>query len=129
VAKVSGPLFSMEARGKFGDVVFTQRGGQSVARKRTIPANPNSPLQQAVRRNLGSLSRIYLSRGIAVAPAVDEHPVTRIDRSTDPDTFIAEQVAELTDEEKDTWEDMQEFVGYNARRLSENLTVQRTKAA
>lgn len=129
MAKVTGPLFSMEARGKFGDVVFLQRGGRSIARKRTVPANPRSPLQQAVRLNLGSLSRIYLSRGTAVAPAVDNHTVRRIDRTGPAPTFIDEQVAELTDAEKASWDGMQEFTGYNARRLSANQSVQRTKAA
>lgn len=63
MAKVDGPLFSLGASGKFGDVVFMRRGGQNVARVRVTPKNPNSPLQQATRLNLGNLSKIYNGGG------------------------------------------------------------------
>lgn len=125
MAKITGPLFSMEARGKFGDVVFMQRGGKSIARKRTVPANPRSALQQAVRLNLGSLSKIYLARGLAA----DTYGVRRIDRSGAAPAFADLQVAQLTAAEKASWDDMQEFTGVNARRLSDNLAPIRTKAA
>lgn len=50
MAKLKGPLYSEEARGKFGsNVVFNQRKGQAVARRLVIPANPKSAGQTTAR--------------------------------------------------------------------------------
>jgi hypothetical protein len=50
MAKVSGPLMSMSASGKFGGaLVFASRLGQNVVRQLVIPANPMSLLQEGAR--------------------------------------------------------------------------------
>ena len=133
MAKITGPLFSMEARGKFGDVVFLQRGGRAIARKRVIPQNPKSVLQQAVRTNLGSLSNIYSERfeyDAAAPPAgVTTYEVRRVDRGPDPAVVTPIQERVLANSEAATWDSMQQFVGHNATRLSNNLAIQRTNPA
>lgn len=50
MAKVSGPLMSMEASGKFsGALVFMRRKGANVVRKLVTPANPMSANQEIAR--------------------------------------------------------------------------------
>lgn len=50
MAKVSGPLMSMQASGAFaGTLVFANRKGQNVVRQLVIPANPMSANQQTAR--------------------------------------------------------------------------------
>ena len=50
MAKLKGPLFSEEARGKFGDnIVFNQRKGSAIARRLVIPSNPQSAGQMTAR--------------------------------------------------------------------------------
>lgn len=50
MAKVSGPLMSMSASGKFGGaLVFASRLGQNVVRQLVIPANPMSANQETAR--------------------------------------------------------------------------------
>lgn len=53
MAKVSGPLFSMEASGSYGGaIVFAKWKGRQYSRQLVIPANPNSADQEAVRNRL-----------------------------------------------------------------------------
>jgi hypothetical protein len=50
MAIVSGPLMSLDARGKFANaLVFTAWKGRAVVRQLVIPANPFAALQVAVR--------------------------------------------------------------------------------
>ena len=50
MAKVSGPLMSMDASGKFGGaIVFSKWKGRNVVRQLVVPANPNSAGQEAAR--------------------------------------------------------------------------------
>ena len=50
MAKVSGPLMSMGASGKFGGaLVFASRLGQNVVRQLVIPANPMTADQETAR--------------------------------------------------------------------------------
>jgi len=50
VAKVKGPLFSVDAWGNFGNMlVFQRRRRQAVVYPYTVPANPNTGSQQGVR--------------------------------------------------------------------------------
>lgn len=50
MAKVQGPLMSMEASGKVGGaIVFTRWKGRPVCRQYAIPSNPKSPAQVGVR--------------------------------------------------------------------------------
>ena len=53
MAKVSGPLFSMEASGSYGGaIVFAKWKGRQYSRQLVIPANPNSSNQETVRNRL-----------------------------------------------------------------------------
>jgi hypothetical protein len=50
MAKVSGPLMSMDARGKFGNtLVFSGWKGRPTVRQLVTPSNPQSADQQAAR--------------------------------------------------------------------------------
>lgn len=50
MAKVSGPLMSMDASGKFGGaIVFSKWKGRNVVRQLVVPANPNSAGQESAR--------------------------------------------------------------------------------
>jgi len=50
MAKVSGPLFSMEASGGFGGaIVFGKWKGRATVRQLVIPSNPRSAGQEAAR--------------------------------------------------------------------------------
>lgn len=58
MAKVSGPLFSLEARGKIGDaVVFFPWKGLHVVRQWLVPTNPKTALQGTIRLIIGALGR------------------------------------------------------------------------
>ena len=52
MAKVTGGLFSMTASGKFGDIVFDQRG---FVRKFQKPSNPQTVNQMAQRNKLADI--------------------------------------------------------------------------
>ena len=53
MAKVSGPLFSMEASGSYGGaIVFAKWKGRQYSRQLVIPSNPNSADQEEVRNRL-----------------------------------------------------------------------------
>lgn len=50
MAKVTGPLFSVEASGAYaGVIVFAKWKGRQYVRQLVIPANPQSALQEAAR--------------------------------------------------------------------------------
>lgn len=50
MAKVTGPLFSLDARNSVGKaIVYSYWRGIQYVRGRVIPANPNTALQQAIR--------------------------------------------------------------------------------
>jgi len=58
MAKVQGPLFSLEARGKVADsVVFFPWKGRHVVRQWLKPTNPQSTLQGYVRAALKAIAR------------------------------------------------------------------------
>ena len=59
MAKVIMPLLSGEVRGKVGDIVFFKRYGKQLARMRSIPTNPRTERQMAVRENLSGLSKLW----------------------------------------------------------------------
>jgi hypothetical protein len=53
MAKVSGPLMSMEASGKYGGaLVFGKWKGRAIVRKLVIPANPHAQGQEDARNRL-----------------------------------------------------------------------------
>jgi hypothetical protein len=58
MAKVEGPLFSLEARGKVGNaIVFTPWKGRHVVRQWLKPTNPKSTTQGYVRAALKAISK------------------------------------------------------------------------
>lgn len=58
MAKVSGPLMSVSASGKFGGVLVASIWkGRAYMRQLVIPANPDTAGQQAVRSILGTLGK------------------------------------------------------------------------
>jgi|OM-RGC.v1.019198871 hypothetical protein len=59
MAKVKGPLFSMEASGAYGDaLVFGRRKGANVVRQLVTPANPQTAGQMASRNRVSALGEI-----------------------------------------------------------------------
>jgi len=53
MAKVTGPLMSMDASGKFGGaIVFSKWKGRNTVRQLVIPANPNSAGQETARNRM-----------------------------------------------------------------------------
>lgn len=59
MAKVSGPLMSMDARGKFGNtLVFSGWKGRPTVRQLVLPTNPQSTNQVAARNRVRALGAI-----------------------------------------------------------------------
>ena len=62
MARVKGPLMSMEASGSVGNsVTFSRWKGRPYVRRHTVPANPKSPKQTSVRAMLRWLSQWWVS--------------------------------------------------------------------
>ncbi|MEJ6950327.1 hypothetical protein [Natronospora cellulosivora (SeqCode)] len=60
MAKVTGPLFSLEASGKFANsLVFSKWKGINTVRQYAKPANTNSPKQRAVKNAFTAASALY----------------------------------------------------------------------
>lgn len=60
MAKVTGPLMSMNASGRFGAIVFDQRG---FVREFRAPANPQTENQMLQRNKLGDIQRALKNLG------------------------------------------------------------------
>lgn len=73
MAKVDGPLFSLEARGKIGDaIVFFPWKGRHVVRQWLKPTNPKSNLQGYVRAALKAIGKfISMIESISGGDALD----------------------------------------------------------
>lgn len=85
MAKVSGPLMSMDARGKYGNtLVFSGWKGRPTVRQLVIPTNPQSQSQQDARnrvRTAGAAQRfanlsVQLGDGRLVTDKAAIHAVT-----------------------------------------------------
>lgn len=62
MAKVTGPLFSLDASGKFADsLVFSKWKGINTVRQYAQPTNANTTRQQAVRNSFTAASSLYQS--------------------------------------------------------------------
>jgi len=61
MAKIVGPLFSSEARGRMGGVVYGTHRGKSVAKAFKSPSNVKSAAQLNARAILARLSRYWAS--------------------------------------------------------------------
>jgi hypothetical protein len=60
MAKVTGPLFSLDARNAIGKaIVYSYWRGVNYVRARVIPKNPNSEDQQAVRSLITDASQAW----------------------------------------------------------------------
>ena len=67
MARVTGPLMSVDASGQFGkSLVFAKWKGRNYVRKLVIPANPDSAAQKGVRAMMSFLAAGWKSLG---APA------------------------------------------------------------
>lgn len=60
MAKVGGPLMSMNASGRFGEMVFDKR---NFVRKFTAPSNPQTVAQMLQRNTMGDLQRVLKTLG------------------------------------------------------------------
>lgn len=66
MARVKGPLFSMEASGTIGGaIVFSKWKGRDYVRRHAIPSNPKSGLQTGVRAVFGFIAQDYANLGDA----------------------------------------------------------------
>ncbi len=64
MAKVIGPLMSIEASGKYANtLVFDKRGR---VRQYVVPANPNTLAQQGVRNKMGDIQRELKLLGVTL---------------------------------------------------------------
>ena len=60
MAKVTGPLFSLKASGKFGDsIIFSSWKGLNIARKYTKPGGEPSPAQRLIQNYFAEASAMY----------------------------------------------------------------------
>ena len=89
MAKVDGPLFSLEAKGKVGDaIVFFPCKGRHVVRRWLKPTNPRDIDQKLIRQKLAAFGKCVgaittpgtvLANGAAIVNAVkDKTPATQI---------------------------------------------------
>ena len=64
MVKLTGPMMSIAASGKFADtMVFARKGGTAYARQRVIPFNPKSPAQISNRAVMKFLSQNWAAIG------------------------------------------------------------------
>lgn len=106
MAKVEGPLMSLNASGTVGGTItFGKNKGRNFVRTRTTPANPRSAGQVAVRANFAGLIALY---------------------HANLDTIVA-NYATLAKQGATT--PLAAFTGYNQRRLSQLQPPQDTPGA
>jgi len=72
MAKVTGPLMSLDARGTIGKAItFSYWKGVNYVRARVIPNNPNTTAQQAVRGIITDASVAWKNGATVGAIAID----------------------------------------------------------
>ena len=72
MAKLQGPLFSLDARGKIGNsLVYAIWKGINYCRKYIIPANPETAAQQTIRTYFTNAVAAYQSEDQATKDAWD----------------------------------------------------------
>jgi len=85
MAKVDGPLFSLEARGKIGDaIVFFPWKGRHVVRQWLKPTNPQSATQGYVRGALKAIGKfiskiLCISKGSALDSSLYANATSSVD--------------------------------------------------
>jgi len=132
MAKVIMPLLSQTVRNKIGDIVFYRRGdwGINVARIRVKPRNPRTEKQQANRKNIGTLLKIFLGRMSAAGATLYKYNATA-DR-WEPITIASGET--FTSSDRDAWKDYKviskqgytvsgkyAFLSENVKRLKQGL--------
>lgn len=108
MAKVTFPLMSGSVSGKVGDIVFLQRHGQTIVRRRTKPANPNTLKQQVTRENLAALSQAWKGSGKLVIEKTTDTGIVRyvvLKKRNVDGTYSEVEFPVLTNDEKSIWED------------------------
>ena len=64
MARITGPLFSLEARGKLGNnLIYQQTPNGSVVKRFSIPRNPNTEAQASQRSNFQACSTAWMNLG------------------------------------------------------------------
>lgn len=72
MAKVSGPLFSLDARGKLGgSIVYSSWRGINSVRRLVKPANPQSTEQSAIRDLISDASKAWALGSTVGAVSID----------------------------------------------------------
>ena len=72
MARVTGPLFSMDASGTIGKTVtFSKWKGRNYTRQRVIPSNPRSAAQTGPRSMFKYLTQIWASIGVVAQATWD----------------------------------------------------------
>lgn len=67
MAKVKGPLMSMDASGSLGGaIVFSKWKGRNYVRQHVTPSNPQSNLQRTYRSSMAGLVKLYQSNRDAI---------------------------------------------------------------
>lgn len=120
MAKVSGPLFSLEARGKVGDaIVFFPWKGLHVVRQWLKPANPQTADQGDMRLIIGALGRAcsvvqtahdfaseiraYMDTGLTWASAISKYMTLNVvGDGTEWDALVTEYEAHTATADFDT---------------------------
>jgi len=104
MAKLTGPLMSLDARGSIAQTItFSGWKGLKIARQRVIPANPNTADQQAQRGKMTTLVGYWHSDGYTAADksAYDLWASTFSTPQSGFNAFIANGMSVLL--EGDTW--------------------------
>jgi hypothetical protein len=97
MAKVNGPLMSLEASGTIGGAItFGKNKGRNFVRVRTTPANPQTVAQTGVRANFAGLVALWKANTAALTTAFKP-----LADQTQISAFNA-------------------FIGFNQKRLSQN---------
>lgn len=91
MARVKGPLFSMEASGTIGGaIVFSKWKGRDYVRRHAIPSNPKSGLQTGVRAVFGFIAQQYA--GLSEADVSDWQDLAAGDNITPLNAQIRDAV-------------------------------------
>jgi hypothetical protein len=127
MAKVNGPLMSMEASGTIADTITFDRRG--FVRTRVIPANPQTPEQGNVRQKLLAVQKALRFIGVTVVAAVKTLAPTSYRWNSyllsqvlgaNSSEFDASRVAfnALSAPERATWEDAAEALGMTEQSIT-----------
>jgi hypothetical protein len=114
MAKITGPLMSLDASGTIGKtVVFSKWKGQNYTRLRVTPKNPQKDSQQDCRIKLGSTG-YALSFCYSEPLGVDNSDFVEAAKTAAPagQSWISNAVAKITGSAFSTWDDS--LVDYTA---------------